>query len=155
MSIPKESKNFPPSFYRVSVKGLFVKDGKVLLLKEGPSLGGQWELPGGGLDFGEDMHEALRREIEEEAGLKVKTISKEPVYVWPWRFEDKRGMDWYYSLVVVYRIELESLEFKVTEECQDIGFFSKEDLENTELCFQTNGLKKVFNPQDFIYGILS
>lgn len=58
-------------------------------------------------------------------------------------------MDWYYSLVLAYRIELESLEFKVTDECEEIGFFSKEELNNVELCYQTNGLKNVFNPGDF------
>ena len=65
------SKDFPDSFYRVTVKGLMVKDGKLLLLKESNNLSGQWELPGGGLDFGEDIHSALKREIEEEAGIKA------------------------------------------------------------------------------------
>ncbi len=146
----EKSKYFPDSFYRVSVKGLFVKDGKVLLLKESPKLSGQWELPGGGLDFGEDIQEGLKREIEEETGLKVKSISDKPVYVWTWRFENKRNMDWYYSLVLAYRIELESLEFKATEECEEVEFFSKEAFENIELCWQTNGLKKVFDPKDFV-----
>lgn len=144
------SENFPPSFYRVSVKGLVVKDGKVLLLKEAPSLGGMWELPGGGLDFGEDIHEGLRREIEEEMGIKVTKIAERPLYSWTWRFLNKRGMDWYYSLVLVYQIELENFDFKISEECQDIGFFGKEEMENMELCHQTNGLKKVFDPKDFI-----
>jgi 8-oxo-dGTP diphosphatase len=146
----QKSEHFPDSFYRVSVKGLFVKDGKVLLLKESPKLSGQWELPGGGLDFGEDIHVGLKREIEEEMGLKVKSISDKPVYVWTWRFENKRNMDWYYSLVLAYRIELGSLDFKPTEECEGIEFFSKEELESIELCWQTNGLKKVFHPEDFL-----
>src|SRR4051812_34993193 len=133
-----KSKDFPDSFYRVSVKGLLVKDGKVLLLKESTKLSGQWELPGGGLDFGEDIHQGLKREIEEETGLKVKSISEKPVYVWTWRFDNKRDMDWYYSLVLAYRIELENLAFTPTEECESIGFFSKDELEPIELCWQTN-----------------
>src|SRR5689334_6345642 len=96
----QKSHYFPDSFYRVSVKGLVVKDGKILLLKESPKLSGQWELPGGGLDFGEDIHEALRREVQEETGIKVTTIAKRPTYVWTWRIENKREMDWYYSLVL-------------------------------------------------------
>lgn len=75
------STHFPDSFYRVTVKGLFVKDGKILLLKESKKLSGQWELPGGGLNFGEDIHQGLKREIEEETGMKVKSISEKPVYV--------------------------------------------------------------------------
>lgn len=145
---PKSS-FFPDCFYRVTVKALVVKDGKILLLKEPATLGGMWELPGGGLDFGEEMHDGLRREAEEEMGVKVKSISDKPVYVWTWKYEHKRNMDWYYSLVLAFEVEFENLDFKVTEECEDIGWFSKEELENIDLCWQTNGLKKFFDPKDF------
>lgn len=148
-SVFNQSKYFPDSFFRVTVKALVVKDGKILLIKESPELSGKWELPGGGLDFGEDIHEGLRREVEEEMGMKVKSIEERPQYVWTWRYENKRNMDWYYSLVVAYKVEFESFDFKTTEECEEIGWFSKEELENIQLCWQTNGLKKVFNPEDF------
>lgn len=144
-----QSNDFPDSFYRVTVKGLFVKDGRILLLKESPKISGKWELPGGGLDFGEDIHTGLKREIEEETGLQVNSISDKPIYAWTWRYENKRNMEWYYSLVLTYRIELESLDFKPSDECEEIGFFSEEELEGIELCWQTNGLKKYFDPADF------
>lgn len=32
---------------------------------------GKWFFPGGGLEKGEDLHEALRREVWEETGIKV------------------------------------------------------------------------------------
>ena len=35
---------------------------------------GSWDIPGGGLDYGEDPEEGLRREIMEEAGLKIEII---------------------------------------------------------------------------------
>ncbi len=149
MNTKQTSENFPDSFYHVSIKGLVVKDGKVLLLKESPELSGKWELPGGGLNFGEDIHEALRREIEEETGIKVTAISERPMYAWTWRFENARGIDWYYSLVLVYQIELENFDFRASEECVDVGFFSKDELHSMELCKQTNGLKEFFEPKDF------
>ncbi len=37
---------------------------------EGPG-GGQWTLPGGGLDFGEDPVDGLLRELREETGLET------------------------------------------------------------------------------------
>ena len=120
-----------------------------MLLKESPKLSGQWELPGGGLDFGEDIHAGLKREIEEETGLEVRSISDKPIYAWTWRFEGRRNLDWYYSLVLAYRIELENLELKPSEECEEIGFFSKEELDGIQLCWQTNGLKDVFDSSDF------
>ncbi len=102
------------------------------------------------MDFGEDIHQGLKREIEEEAGLSVKSISQKPVYAWTWKFEKERGIDWYYSLVLAYWIELDSLEFTATDECEEIGFFSKEELSSIELCHQTNALKTIFDPKDFI-----
>ncbi|MFC5148952.1 NUDIX hydrolase [Streptomyces aureoversilis] len=51
-------------------------DGKVLLLHRPADdyLGGLWELPSGGVDTGETLIEALRREIAEETGLTVTAI---------------------------------------------------------------------------------
>lgn len=49
------------------------QDGAVLLCRvsdRGPG-GGQWTLPGGGLDFGEDPTSGVVREVHEETGLEV------------------------------------------------------------------------------------
>ena len=75
LSHPK-SNFFPDSFHRVTVKALVVKNGKVLLIKESPELSGKWELPGGGLDFGEEIHEGLKREVEEEKVYNLKFVER-------------------------------------------------------------------------------
>lgn len=56
----------------VGVGGVLFKDGKVLLARRGqePSMG-QWSLPGGLVKVGEELHDALHREILEETGLNV------------------------------------------------------------------------------------
>lgn len=153
MPKPKsQSPDFPDAFYRVSVKGLCVRDGKILLMREGESLGGMWELPGGGLDFGEDIREGFKREIEEETGLVVTRMSEKPEYIWTTRIENWRGMDWYYTIILGYRIEFKNLDFKPTEECRELKFISKEELMQIDLKEhnpQTESLKGVFNPKDF------
>ena len=143
------SKDFPDSFYRVSVKGIYVQDDKVLLVKEPLELSGQWELPGGGLDFGEDPKIGLEREVEEEMKLDVISVSDQPIYVWTDRFEKRRNMDWYYSVVLGYKIEFANLDFTPTEECEDIGLFTKEELQTLDIFHQSDHLKKVFSPADF------
>jgi 8-oxo-dGTP diphosphatase len=145
----EHSKDFPDSFFRVTVKGLCVREGKILLLKETPQLSGKWEMPGGGLDFGENIQTGLEREIREEMGLKVAKMSKAPMYAWTYKYEGKRGLDWYYALVLAYRIELKSLDFVPSDECEATGFFSKDELKDHELNGQTNELLKIFNPEDF------
>ncbi|OIJ98992.1 DNA mismatch repair protein MutT [Streptomyces sp. MUSC 14] len=51
-------------------------DGRVLLLHRTADdyLGGLWELPSGGVDDGETLVQALRREVAEETGLSVEAI---------------------------------------------------------------------------------
>jgi 8-oxo-dGTP diphosphatase len=59
---------------RVAVYGLcHDSDDRVLLVRAAPFLtvAGQWFLPGGGLDHGEDPASGLRREFGEETGLQV------------------------------------------------------------------------------------
>lgn len=55
---------------RISVMGLFIQSGTVLMIHKmtGPEPD-CWDLPGGGLQPGEPMIQALKREILEETGL--------------------------------------------------------------------------------------
>ena len=54
--------------FPVSVKGVAVQDGKVLLLENERI---EWELPGGKLELGEDPADCVVREISEETGWHV------------------------------------------------------------------------------------
>jgi len=52
----------------ISVKGVVIDRGRVLLLLNER---GEWDLPGGRPDPGEDHRSALAREVQEETGLTV------------------------------------------------------------------------------------
>ena len=57
----------------VAVSAVAVRDGEELLLVlrgRGPGEG-CWSVPGGRVHFGEDLHEAVVREVLEETGLEV------------------------------------------------------------------------------------
>ena len=55
----------------ISVKGVLVHDGSVLLLLNER---GEWDLPGGRPNRGEDHRTALQREVREETGLAVTAV---------------------------------------------------------------------------------
>ena len=60
------------------VVGAVIRDGATALLLQRPVddfRGGTWELPSGKVDPGEDLDEALRREVAEETGLSVASVS--------------------------------------------------------------------------------
>ena len=149
-----QSPNFPDSFYRVTVKGLCVRDGKVLLTKDYSNPEGkefEWELPGGGLDFGESFQEALRREVKEEMGLEVVSVDAQPTFVWTTKHGVGRGMEWYWVCSVVLRFDVADLNFTPTTECREIRFFSKKELQENlaDLASQVVPLAERFNPKDF------
>ena len=49
-----------------------VRDGRLLLVKrKTPPEAGCWSLPGGKVDFGERLEDAIVREIAEEIGVKI------------------------------------------------------------------------------------
>ena len=62
-----------PQAIRISVKAVIVREDQILLigydLDDGA--GFHYNLPGGGIEIGEGMHEALRREVWEEANACV------------------------------------------------------------------------------------
>lgn len=63
---------------RVTQKAIvFRKDGKFLTLRRSntaPSRPLHWDLPGGDLEYGEDVKEGIIREIKEESDLEVENL---------------------------------------------------------------------------------
>ncbi len=115
------------AFYRVSVKGIvFDEKGRILLAREDNNT---WDLLGGGLDHGEDPRECLVREIQEETGLRVTSVSEAPLFFVTAQKPDN-GI---HIASAIYEIVLENLDFTPSDECQELRFLSLEEMRSANL----------------------
>lgn len=134
------SNNFPNAFYRVSVRGLVMDGNKILLGRHSDD--GTWETFGGGLDFGEDQHQALKREILEETGCEVLSISKRPIFALPHIVHNRRGLDWFYNFPIYYKVNIDISKFNFSLQYSEIKWFTVEEVQNLSIFEGEEGLKK-------------
>jgi 8-oxo-dGTP pyrophosphatase MutT (NUDIX family) len=134
----------PKTFYRVSIKALIVKAGKVLLAQE---IDGRWELPGGGLRIGETIEQCLKRELKEELGATVSKIGKQPLYLWSQ--EVKKKGELINKLFIAYPVKIKPGKFKISDEAVATDWFDKKGMDKINLHPNIRKFAKLFNPKDF------
>ena len=65
----------PPQRPQLAVSAAIFREGKVLLVRRARSPGkGFYSLPGGRVEFGESLHTALHREVDEETAIKIDIV---------------------------------------------------------------------------------
>lgn len=124
---------------RVIVCPVIQNQGEYLLCKMASDRGvfpGQWALPGGGMEPGETMEAALRREIGEELGdaLQITDIK-------PWAFRDDIRTKTYadgtteaiYMIYLIFDCISANREVTFNEEFQGIRWVSPHALQDLDL----------------------
>lgn len=119
--------DLPNSFYRVAACALIWNDTRdkfLIALRED----GEWELPGGGWEFGETGPETVRREIEEEMGLSARVLRPQPDYLITTQIErgPRQGL---WKMAAIFETELEHLNFNLSPDCQEIRFVNLNNLD--------------------------
>lgn len=101
------------------------KEGKVLLLQrsEIASYPDHWQLVEGKLEESEKVDLALKREIQEEVGATVKIMNINTIFH---NELPAKGQN-YLAFRVVFEVELESEEIKISEEHKSFGWYTKEE----------------------------
>ena len=106
---------YPPRLFPVSVKGVALRDGLVLLLRNERD---EWELPGGKLELGEDPASCVAREIAEEVGW---TVTVGPILD-AWQYRVRHGID---VLIVTYGcLTCSDGDPGVSYEHKEVGLFT-------------------------------
>jgi len=108
------------------VAGLFRKNGKVLLVRRpfNKRRGGLWEFPGGKVEKGETLEEAIKRELSEELGVEVKVK----------KLLDKIRHRYPEGEIELYLLEVESEEEPKLKEAIEEKWVDLEEAERLELC---------------------
>jgi ADP-ribose pyrophosphatase YjhB (NUDIX family) len=72
----QEASSTPPPRPQLAVSAAIFRDGKVLLVRRARSPArGFYSLPGGRVEFGESLHTALHREVDEETALRIQIVA--------------------------------------------------------------------------------
>lgn len=119
---------------RIGAYALCVDDGRILLTRIAPghwSGVGEWTLPGGGLDFGEDPRDGALRELTEETGLRGEIIEIADVLSWSDRWRHPRdGVDEaFHGLQVIYRVRIVGGELRpeVDGSTDEAAWFTRDE----------------------------
>ncbi|MDE3111145.1 MAG: NUDIX hydrolase, partial [Acidobacteriota bacterium] len=111
----------------VGVGGVVVSNGRALLIKRGsPPLEGEWSIPGGLLEIGETLLEAVKRELREETGLEVRPLDLIEVFE---RIElDGSGTARYHFVVLYYFCETMGGEARAGSDVTHVAWARPEEL---------------------------
>ncbi len=106
---------------RIGVGAVVFRGDEVLLVKRGkPPFQGHWSIPGGGLEFGERLEDAVRREVMEETGLEIAVRGL--IGVFEAMPADVGQLT--HTVMIDYYAEWVSGEPVAADDAADAGFFS-------------------------------
>lgn len=100
--------------------------GVIIVGRSNPPFG--WALPGGFLDYGESVEDAVRRELKEEAGIELEDLRQFRVYSRPDR--DPR----FHTVSVVFIAKAVGTP-KAGDDAASLDILSWDDIDTKELCF--------------------
>jgi len=107
--------------FRIAVSALIFEEGRVLLAHRRDI--DWWNLPGGGMEVGETVDEALCREVAEETGLEIEVEQLVGVYSKPQKQE----------IVLTFRCHITGGTLTATEETRECRYFAPDALPTNTL----------------------
>lgn len=108
---------------RLAADAAIFRQGQILLMRRNEN--GLWCMPGGMVEVGESLVEAVQREVWEEVGLRARVVELLGIF-------DSRNPRWlslskYHLNYVVFQMEAEG-EPQTSLEATEVGFFSEDNL---------------------------
>ena len=123
---------------QLAVSAAIFRDGKVLLVRRARSPGeGFYSLPGGRVEFGESLHDALRREVDEETGRRIEFVG-----LAGWREVLRGATGGGHYLIMSFAARWMANEPVLNEELDDFKWLAPDDVGLGDLKL-TGGLPEV------------
>ena len=116
-----------PQLPQVAVGAIVIKDNRVLLVKRGkaPS-NGQWAIPGGRVELGETLQEAVERELLEETNIEIN--AGEPAYCFDVIVRDDRDRVQYHYVIIDLKAEYVSGEVQRGDDAVEAAWISANEI---------------------------
>lgn len=116
----------------VGVGGVAISSGRVLLIRRRSApLEGEWSLPGGMLEVGETLRNAVKRELAEETGLEVRV--GELIEVFERIFLDADARAEYHYVILDYLCEVIGGTAQAGSDASEVAWAAEEDLNGFRL----------------------
>jgi 8-oxo-dGTP diphosphatase len=120
----------------VGVGAVILDQGRVVLVKRKfPPLAGEWSIPGGRLEVGETLREAVVREAHEETGLTVEPA--EVLGVYDRLLRDDGGRILYHYVLIDFLCRRLAGELQAGGDADDAHWFSQEEIGKISLVEDT------------------
>jgi 8-oxo-dGTP diphosphatase len=128
----------------VGVGGVVIADGRALLIRRGHApLEGEWSIPGGTLEVGEALLDAVGRELAEETGIEVRV--GDLIEVFERIFPDGEGRPKYHFVILDYLCEAIRGTARPGSDVTDVAWAAESELPKYSLTpTATRVVKKAF-----------
>jgi ADP-ribose pyrophosphatase YjhB (NUDIX family) len=109
------------------VGALIISDDRILLVERGQEpLKGWWSLPGGAVETGEPLEEALRREVREETGLEVEIVCL--IEIFERIMRDESGRPEYHYILMDYLCRPAGGTLRAADDASKAAWFTESEL---------------------------
>jgi len=116
----------------VGAGALIFRDGKLLLVKRGAQPGfGKWSVPGGLVELGESVQDAMVREVKEEVGFDVEVVKLTDVA--DTITLDRNGRVQYHFVVVNFLARIVGGELKTATDIMEARWVPVDEVDKVNL----------------------
>lgn len=121
----------------LGVGAILINDDQILLVRRAnPPLQGQWSIPGGLVETGETISQAIIREVQEETGLTVEPVKL--VEVFERILRDQRSRVQYHYVLMDYLCRVIEGEARPGSDVTELLWASVDSLEELSVAPETS-----------------